>query len=177
MKGGERNYRALPAAAPGFGRPFPFGSGSWQCLVFAPGDCGRSVAGDGTIRLVVLNLRLPRILIAVLTGCALSLSGALLQAVMRNPLADPGIIGVSAGAVTAATTVMLLAPKLLLLVPLFAFGGALLACVIIYLLAWKRGVDPVRIILSGVAVNAVLGSYTSFLQLLNADNLSGVLGF
>ena len=127
--------------------------------------------GDGTIRLVVLNLRLPRILIAVLTGCALSLSGALLQAVMRNPLADPGIIGVSAGAVTAATT------KLLLLVPLFAFGGALLACVIIYLLAWKRGVDPVRIILSGVAVNAVLGSYTSFLQLLNADNLSGVLGF
>ena len=133
--------------------------------------------GDGTIRLVVLNLRLPRILIAVLTGCALSLSGALLQAVMRNPLADPGIIGVSAGAVTAATTVMLLAPKLLLLVPLFAFGGALLACVIIYLLAWKRGVDPVRIILSGVAVNAVLGSYTSFLQLLNADNLSGVLGF
>lgn len=133
--------------------------------------------GDSTIHLVVLNLRLPRILIAILTGAALSISGALLQAVMRNPLADPGIIGVSAGAVTAATTVMLLVPGLLLLLPLFAFGGALLACVIIYILAWKEGVDPVRIVLAGVAVNAVLGSYTSFLQLLNSDNLAGVLGF
>lgn len=133
--------------------------------------------GDSTIHLVVLNLRLPRILIAILTGAALSISGALLQAVMRNPLADPGIIGVSAGAVTAATTVMLLVPGLLLLLPLLAFGGALLACVIIYILAWKEGVDPVRIVLAGVAVNAVLGSYTSFLQLLNSDNLAGVLGF
>ena len=133
--------------------------------------------GDNTIRVVVINLRLPRILIAMLVGCALSVSGALLQAVMRNPLADPGIIGVSAGAATAATTVMLLAPWLISSVPLFAFGGALGACVLIYLMAWRNGVDPVRIVLSGVAVNTVLGAYTSFLQLLNADNLSNVLGF
>lgn len=132
---------------------------------------------DGVAYVVVRNLRLPRILMAILIGAALSVSGALLQAVMLNPLADPGIIGVSAGAATAATMVMLLAPSLFLSVPLFAFGGAVLACVIIYVMAWKNGVDPVRIVLSGVAVNTVLGAYTSFLQLLNADNLSGVLGF
>ena len=128
---------------------------------------------DRTIQVVILNLRLPRILMAILVGASLSVSGALLQAVMRNPLADPGIIGVSAGAATAATSVMLLAPTLLSSVPLFAFGGALVACVLIYAMAWKNGVDPVRIVLSGVAINTVLGAYTSFLQLLNADNLSG----
>lgn len=133
--------------------------------------------GDGTVRVVVLNLRLPRILTAVLTGSALAVAGALLQAVMGNPLADPSIIGVSAGAATAATTIMLLAPALFLWVPLFAFGGALGACGLIYVMAWRRGTDPVRIVLSGVAVNTVLGAYTSFLQLLNADNLSNVLAF
>ena len=132
---------------------------------------------DRTIQVVILNLRLPRILMAILVGASLSVSGALLQAVMRNPLADPGIIGVSAGAATTATSVMLLAPTLLSSVPLFAFGGALLACVLIYAMAWKNGVDPVRIVLSGVAINTVLGAYTSFLQLFNADNLSNVLGF
>lgn len=143
-----------------------------------PGEIIRGLAdSDSMVRIIVINLRLPRILMALLIGAALSLSGALLQAVMGNPLADPGIIGVSAGAAAAATSVMLLAPTLLASVPLFAFGGALFACVLIYIMAWRRGIDPVRIVLSGVAVNTVLGAYTSFLQLLNADNLSNVLGF
>ena len=138
----------------------------------------RGLAGSASmVRIIAINARLPRILMALLIGAALSLSGALLQAVMGNPLADPGIIGVSAGAAAAATSVMLLAPTLLASVPLFAFGGALFACVLIYIMAWRRGIDPVRIVLSGVAVNTVLGAYTSFLQLLNADNLSNVLGF
>ena len=128
-------------------------------------------------RVIVVGLRLPRVLLAIMIGMALSLAGALLQAVMRNPLADPGIIGVSAGAAAAATSVMLLFPRWLSLVPLVAFVGALFACVLIYLMAWRRGIDPVRIVLSGVAVNTVLGAYTSFLQLLNSDNLANVLGF
>ena len=61
-------------------------------------------------RVIVVGLRLPRVLLAIMIGMALSLAGALLQAVMRNPLADPGIIGVSAGAAAAATSVMLLFP-------------------------------------------------------------------
>ncbi|SCJ72260.1 Probable siderophore transport system permease protein yfhA [Anaerotruncus sp. 2789STDY5834896] len=130
-----------------------------------------------TTRTVVLNLRLPRVILALLIGGALSAAGALLQAVMRNPLADPGTIGVSAGAGTAAITVLLIFPNLTLSLPLFAFVGAALACVLIYALAWKGGVDPVRIILSGVAINSVLGGYNSLLQLMNSDNLSGVLAF
>lgn len=130
-----------------------------------------------TAQVVVLNLRLPRVILALLIGASLSAAGALLQAVMRNPLADPGTIGVSAGAGTAAITILLIFPNLTLSLPLFAFVGAALACVLIYLLAWKGGIDPVRIILSGVAINSVLGGYNSLLQLMNSDNLSGVLSF
>lgn len=126
---------------------------------------------------IVMTLRGPRAILALLVGACLSVAGALLQAVMKNPLADPGSIGVSAGASTAAITVLLLFPGLTYSVPLFAFVGAGLACVLIYLMAWKDGVDPVRIILSGVAINSVLGGYNSFLQLQNSDNLQGVLAF
>ena len=133
--------------------------------------------GSNPVKVIVLNLRLPRILLAVLIGASLSSSGALLQSVMRNPLADPGTIGVSAGAATAASTILLLIPGMTGSLPLFAFVGAALACFLIYSMAWKGGVDPTRIILSGVAINSVLGAYTSLLQLLNSDSLSGVLAF
>ena len=132
---------------------------------------------DSPVKAIVLNLRLPRIILAILIGSSLSAAGALLQSVMRNPLADPGTIGVSAGAGTAATTILLIFPQLSASVPLFAFGGAALACVLIYTMAWKGGVDPTRIILSGVAINSVLGAYNSLLQLMNSDSLEGVLAF
>ena len=123
------------------------------------------------VKTIVLSLRLPRMILAILIGASLAASGALLQSVMRNPLADPGTIGVS------ATTILLLFPGLSASVPVFAFGGAALACVLIYVMAWKDGVDPTRIILSGVAINSVLGAYNSLLQLLNSDSLQGVLAF
>ena len=132
---------------------------------------------ENTVKVILYNLRLPRLLLALLIGASLSASGALLQSVMRNPLADPGTIGVSAGAGTAATTILLIFPHLTNSVPIFAFAGASLACVLIYSLAWKGGVDPVRIILSGVAINSVLGAYNSLLQMLNSDSLEGVLAF
>ena len=132
---------------------------------------------DSPVKTIVLNLRLRRIILAILIGSSLSAAGALLQAVMRNPPADPGTIGVSAGAGTAATTILLIFPQLSASVPLFAFGGAALACVLIYTMAWKGGVDPTRIILSGVAINSVLGAYNSLLQLMNSDSLEGVLAF
>ncbi len=129
------------------------------------------------IKTIVVNLRMPRVIVAVLVGASLAAAGALLQSVMKNPLADPGTIGVSAGAGTAATTILLILPQMTSAVPLFAFGGACLACVLIYTMAWKDGVDPTRIILSGVAINSVLGAYNSLLKMLNADSLEGVLAF
>lgn len=153
--------------------------GSGQRRIFDTGNSeGRWFSQeDSPVKTIVLNLRLPRIILAILIGSSLSAAGALLQSVMRNPLADPGTIGVSAGAGTAATTILLIFPQLSASVPLFAFGGAALACVLIYTMAWKGGVDPTRIILSGVAINSVLGAYNSLLQLMNSDSLEGVLAF
>ena len=132
---------------------------------------------EGTDAIIIRSLRIPRALVGVIVGACLSVAGVLLQAVMKNPLADPGSIGVSAGAGTAAIVILLVFPNMTAALPLFAFGGAALACVLIYFMAWSDGVDPVRIILSGVAVNAVLGGFNSFLQLQNSNNLSGVLAF
>ena len=132
---------------------------------------------SSTIHTILVNLRLPRVLLAAIVGMCLAAAGTLLQAVMQNPLADPGIIGVSSGASVAATVVFLVVPSWTSSLPVLAFLGAAAACLIIYLMAWKRGVEPTRIILAGTAVNAMLGAVSSFLTLLNADNLQGVLSW
>ncbi len=103
----------------------------------------------------IYDLRFPRVIIALLGGAALSLSGLLFQAVLRNPLADPGIIGISGGASLASSLVAALFPTLYFSIPLFAFLGGLLAFSLIYSLAWKGTLDPVRIILIGIAVASV----------------------
>lgn len=132
---------------------------------------------SSTIHTIIVNLRLPRVLLAAIVGMCLAAAGTLLQAVMQNPLADPGIIGVSSGASVAATVVFLVVPSWTSSLPVLAFLGAAAACLTIYLMAWKRGVEPTRIILAGTAVNAMLGAVSSFLTLLNADNLQGVLSW
>ncbi|MDO5718855.1 MAG: iron ABC transporter permease [Tissierellia bacterium] len=132
---------------------------------------------DPMLRTIIINLRLPRILVAIMVGACLSVSGALLQSVMQNPLADPGIIGVSSGAGAAATAILLVYPRLLPQLPLFAFLGAALACFLIYILAWNKGIDPVRLILSGVAVNTIFGGVTSLLRYLNTQDLANVMSF
>lgn len=124
---------------------------------------------------VLMNIRLPRILIAAIVGANLSIAGALLQAVMQNPLADPGLTGVSSGASLMAIIIMLLFPQYSYLVPLVSFLGGALACGLVYSLAWKNGIKPMRIILAGVAVNAILGGGTSLLSTLNSDKIQGVL--
>lgn len=104
---------------------------------------------------IIKDLRLPRLLIAVFAGAALSVAGVLLQAVMRNPLADPGIIGVSAGASFMSILMIALFPTMFFFVPLFAFLGGALAFLLVYSLSWKSGLDPLRMILIGIAVNAL----------------------
>lgn len=104
---------------------------------------------------IVYDLRFPRIFIAMLSGAALAVSGVLFQAVMRNPLADPGIIGVSSGASFTAVAVVLFFPRLFFLSPFFAFLGGILSFLLVYLLSWKSGPSPLRLILVGVAVNSV----------------------
>ncbi|MCM8819683.1 MAG: iron ABC transporter permease [Candidatus Omnitrophica bacterium] len=125
--------------------------------------------------IIVRDLRLPRILIAVFVGANLAVSGVLLQAVMQNPLVDPGITGVSSGASVIAILVMLYLPQFYNILPFASFLGGLFACFLVYSLAWKRGLSPIRIVLSGVAVNAFLGGISSILAILNTDKIAGVL--
>ncbi|MBS4218506.1 iron ABC transporter permease [Bacillus sp. FJAT-49711] len=104
---------------------------------------------------VIKDLRLPRILISLFAGAALSVSGALLQAVMKNPLADPGIIGVSSGAGFMSILMVTIFPTLFFYMPLFAFLGGAFAFFLVYTFSWKSGLNPLRMILVGVAINAV----------------------
>lgn len=115
--------------------------------------------------LVVHTFRLPRILTAFLVGMALATSGVIMQGITRNPLAEPGILGVSAGAGLVAVTVIVWFPDVsLTILPWAAFGGAMTTATAIYVLSWKSGGStPLRLILIGVAFAAVLGSMTTFM--------------
>ena len=118
-----------------------------------------------SFNLVVFTIRLPRILTAFLAGMALATAGTILQGITRNPLAEPGILGVNAGAGLAAVSIIVWFKDIpLALLPFFAFGGALLVAITIYVLAWKDGgSNPIRLILIGVAVAAMLTSATTFM--------------
>jgi len=124
---------------------------------------------------IIWNIRLPRTIVGAFVGVNLAISGAILQAVMRNPLADPHIIGISSGAGLAGVTVMILFPHMDYLITPIAFLGAMAAAVGIYILAWKNGIKPVRIILAGVAVSAFLGAGISGLMIFYSDRVHGAL--
>lgn len=124
---------------------------------------------------IIWNIRMPRTIVGALVGVNLSLSGAILQAIMRNPLADPHIIGISSGAGLAGVVIMILFPALEYLITPVAFVGAMLAAVCIYILAWKNGIKPVRIILAGVAVSAFLSAGISGLMIFYSDRVHGAL--
>ncbi|MGB2063828.1 MAG: FecCD family ABC transporter permease [Marinomonas gallaica] len=113
---------------------------------------------------VVETLRLPRILMAAMVGAALALSGLVLQSMIRNPLASPDIIGITSGASAAAVAFLSLFAGLGMgWLPVFAIAGALVAALAIYVLAWRNGVTPMRLILVGIGVSAAMGAVTTLL--------------
>ncbi|MFO7323989.1 MAG: iron ABC transporter permease [Chloroflexota bacterium] len=117
---------------------------------------------------IVHQVRLPRVLTAMLVGAALATGGAVMQGIFRNPLADPGILGVSAGGATGAVFAFSTGLSLagVWVVPAFAFAGALLAATAVYLLSLERGRAHVTtLLLAGTALNAFLGAVTSTLLL------------
>lgn len=126
---------------------------------------------------IIYNVRLPRTIVAGLVGICLALSGAILQGIMRNPLAGPNIIGVSSGAGLVALIILMLYPSLYYFVPFGAFLGALATTLFIYALAWKDGVLPTRMILAGVAVSSLLGAGINSLLTFYPDRVTGVIHF
>ncbi len=132
---------------------------------------------EGTAGNLLWKLRLPRVLAGVLAGAGLAVSGAVLQGVMRNPLASPGIIGVSAGGGLAAILILLVVPEYSLWLTPAAFLGALGTALLVYFTAWKGGIQPIRLILSGVAVSSMFSAAIAMILLLNAQHIAGVLDF
>jgi len=126
---------------------------------------------------IIWNIRLPRIITAILVGASLSLSGAILQAVMRNPLASPGIIGVNAGAGLGATIIIIAMPIYFYYIIPAAFLGSLITSLAIYLLAWQRGARPTHLILAGIAVASFVSSLTSSIMIAFPERIHGTVDF
>lgn len=151
----------------------------------------RSLGGDdllaGRDALVVLNIRLPRVLLGLMIGAALAVSGALMQGLFRNPLADPGLVGVSSGAGLAAALTIVLGDRILAgtglalpfaVLPAGAFLGGLLSTVILYLIATRQGRTSIAtMLLAGIALGALSGAFTGLLSFISDDRQLRDLAF
>ncbi|UWG48507.1 ABC-type Fe3+-siderophore transport system, permease component [Halanaeroarchaeum sp. HSR-CO] len=116
---------------------------------------------ESNAELVVWNIRLPRIILAVLVGMNLAVSGAIFQAVTRNEMASPFVLGVNNGAGVAILLTLVFFPTLADWLPISASIGGGLAFLVVYLIAWNGGTNPVRLVLAGVIVSAILGSVSN----------------
>lgn len=154
----------LLAAAVNIGRgDFPISLGEVLAVLLGGGERGQ--------QFVVLDLRLPRSLTGILVGAALGLAGAITQTVARNPLASPDVLGVTSGASAAAVLLIVLggsdagvaAVGATLGLPLAALLGGLLTAVLVYSLAWRRGIEGHRLVLVGVGIAAVGTALTNWL--------------
>lgn len=130
--------------------------------------------GSRTHTFAIFQIRLPRIVLAILVGSALGVSGTILQGITKNPLAEPGMIGINAG---SALFVVLwishganaysssLSDGKVLLMPLLAIAGAFCTTAFLYGYSWRNGIRPIRFLLTGVGVNAGITAVISFYQL------------
>lgn len=126
---------------------------------------------------IVYLIRMPRVFCGILAGTNLALAGCILQGILRNPLADPGIIGVTAGAGLFAMVIMIILPEITNLVPIAAFAGAMVAVAIVFALSWQRGVQPLRMILAGVAVAAFFGGAQTALMVFYSDRIQSTINW
>lgn len=132
---------------------------------------------EGLVYHIIMNIRLPRTIVGVLVGICLALSGAILQGVMRNSLASPNIIGVSSGAGLAATICIVLVPSWTYFTPIAAFVGAFTTTIIIYILSYKNGIRPLRMVLAGIAVSSFVSAIINLILIYYPDRVADTLSF
>ncbi|MFC5701023.1 FecCD family ABC transporter permease [Cohnella faecalis] len=143
-------------------------------MALSPLEAIRGLLGIGAEdhEMVIRNLRLPRILVALLAGASLAASGAVLQGMIRNPMASPDVLGVTGGASSAAVCFLsyFAGTVSIRFLPVAAMLGAAIVTVALYSLAWKRGVTPLRLVLVGVGLSAILSGITTMMVLFNPRN-------
>ncbi|MGW2744326.1 FecCD family ABC transporter permease [Streptomyces sp. NPDC001450] len=129
------------------------------------GDVVKTLLGDGNAgqEFIVNELRLPRVLVGLLVGASLGLGGALFQAVTRNPLGSPDVLGLGQGATAGALVVIVLFSGSAAQVTVGALVGGLVTGLAIYLLAWKQGVHGYRLVLVGIGVSAIVTAINGYL--------------
>ena len=132
---------------------------------------------SGMYTVIIRQVRFPRNILACMVGASLSLAGAIMQGMMRNPMASPSVLGVTTGASTATYRMYIFFPASLSLVPMGAFAGALVTTFLIFVFAWKGGLNPTRFILSGVALSSVLTAVNNILIIRYPNVLEGLSGF
>lgn len=131
-----------------------------------PLDVVRYLLGldGGELQFVIGTLRLPRMVLSMLAGMALGVSGLILQGIVRNPLASPDMIGITGGASAAAVFVITFYSEISLRwIPAAAIAGAGTVAVLIYLLAWNKGVTPIRLVLIGIGIQALMNAIVTLL--------------
>lgn len=122
---------------------------------------------------VIFNLRFPRIIVAMVGGAMMAVSGVLMQAVMRNPLAEPGIIGINSGAALFAALFVAFFPSLSSLASIASFLGGLAAFALVYMLAWNKRLNPLRLILVGVAIDTLFSGLSEVFTSATGGSYSG----
>lgn len=147
--------------------------------LLSPGDVWHGLwqPDESEASVIVCALRVPRTVVGLVTGIAFGVAGALIQAITRNPLADPGILGVNAGAGFAVTLgVGLLGVTSITGYIWFAFIGAVIATVLVYMIgsSGRGAASPVQLVLAGVALAAVLGGFSTFLTLIDEDTFRSI---
>ncbi|SDW43140.1 iron complex transport system permease protein [Amycolatopsis xylanica] len=151
---------------------FTLGTGA---ISVAPLDVIRTLLGNGSrmTNFAVLDLRLPRVVVAAGVGVALGLSGAVFQSLSRNPLGSPDIVGFTYGSATGALAVIVLLGGSTAAISLGAAVGGLVTALLVYLLAWQQGVRGYRLVLVGIGVSAILQSINFYLLVTASLNEAG----
>lgn len=148
-----------------------FASLSLGKYALSPSDVLAVLSGEGSRRdtFIIDILRMPRLLMACMVGAALGLSGLILQSIIRNPLASPDIMGITGGASVAAVCFLsFLAPQVSQQwLPIAAIGGASVTAASIYLFAFKQGVTPARLVLTGIGISALMAAMVTLLMVLS----------
>ncbi|QMI04459.1 iron-enterobactin ABC transporter permease [Citrobacter sp. RHB25-C09] len=130
-----------------------------QIIAALLGDAPRGIA------MVVTEWRLPRVLMALLIGAALGVSGAIFQSIMRNPLGSPDVMGFNTGAWSGVLVAMVLFGQNLTAITLAAMLGGIVTSVVVWLLAWRNGIETFRLIIIGIGVRAMLVAFNTWLLL------------
>lgn len=149
-------------------------------VALSPGqvfDVLRGKDASSTAARIVFYSRLPRTCAAFLAGAALAVAGAVIQTVLNNPLASPGVIGVNSGAGFAVALVCAVLPAARQYTPLVALGGALAAALLVTGLSWRTGASRITVVLAGVAISALFGAGIDAVVTLAPDALEGVADF